>query len=557
MKPTLLLTFFLTFTIAFSQTDQFNSKIESISQSLQKVQTSKTEYIQKIATDEPGVVKLQIDEVTLKNGKTESFLYEFNLADIDVNTVRAITLKDVISVQLLANKKQNLIKRTINGEKISYEREFNLYATDIDNGRVLEKLFQEAIPIAEAITNARLDLKGYADHLQWLTDNVGDVNLPGKQFVQSIAAVEPYPGKVELKKIENAGKKTISEGYVFNAGTINPNSLMFSIKGDEFGVSMETSRKIDNIKYYRDNQQGNYTNELRIVFENIEKARDFQKVMKEFITLSHEKFEKTLPTTSSVSAGFQTLNGLVAQITVNDATTTQEFTGNCVATLTQRYVDAKKSTIKEYVFNFKDANENNIPYRSKGQDLFVTVGINGGNDYIKFTEEGEQKNFTEEFDLYVPGVEEALITIQVLKDVIKLCQQEKEPFDGVSKSGKLAKLTENLEKVSINDQTFDQTFEISEDGKSIIYKKIEISPKSSVEYIYEFNLKDIDPNSVKIETSRKNVRTVANTYFQEKIIKSYKDGNIGNYENRLEIEANDIENARKLKILLSGVAGKD
>ena len=59
-----------------------------------------------------------------------------------------------------------------------------------------------------------------------------------------------------------------------------------------------------------------------------------------------------------------------------------------------------------------------------------------------------------------------------------------------------------------------------------------------------------------METSGKNVTIVANTYYLEKIIQYYEDGEIENYQNEIEIQADAIENARTITTLLKKVAGK-
>ena len=95
------------------------------------------------------------------------------------------------------------------------------------------------------------------------------------------------------------------------------------------------------------------------------------------------------------------------------------------------------------------------------------------------------------------------------------------------------------------------------EGLSMSYKKTKITAKKSIETISDFNLKDINPSSITMETSGRNVIVTATTYYMDKIIKFYQDGEIKNYQNKIEIEANDIENARSIKILLAAISGKD
>jgi hypothetical protein len=64
--------------------------------------------------------------------------------------------------------------------------------------------------------------------------------------------------------------------------------------------------------------------------------------------------------------------------------------------------------------------------------------------------------------------------------------------------------------------------------------KVKIPSNSSKEAINEFTLADIKPSSVKMQNSGKNVVVTASTYYIDKIIKFYEDGEIKNYQNTFE-----------------------
>ncbi len=557
MKKYILLITLLTSGFIVAQSQEFSSNIDAVSNELKKVESGKYEYSQKISVSQPGVVSLEINETTLKDGKTNTLNYEFNLADIDINTVRTVTEKDLINVQLFAGKKQNLLKLTENGEKISYKNEIFLYAADIENGRTIEELIETAIPLAEKITENRLSLTTYDEHIAWLTSNIKDVNLIKKQYAQSMSGLGTYPGKLEFKVSENNGKVAKSETFQFNASTINPNSLLFKIEGEVFSVTVETSRKLKTIKYFKEGEQQNYTNDMKVVCESVEMARDFQKVMKELIALSTTKFENSLQKISSIDDGISIVNNLAEKVSVNENKTSQNLEGDCVVTYQQNFENSTKNSVNEYVFNFKDLNKNSVNYTTKGQEVVITVDTKGGNKFIKYAEDGEQKNFEDELKFYTSEVEDAIVIKSALQEIIELCNQESPEYEGLSKAEKLDALKNNLQKVTINEITFDQSLESDAEGLSITFKKVEITSKKSEETISEFNLKDINPGSVTMKTSGKNVIVTASTYYMDKIIKFYKNGEIENYQNTIEIEANDIENARRIKLLLEAITGKE
>jgi hypothetical protein len=115
-------------------------------------------------------------------------------------------------------------------------------------------------------------------------------------------------------------------------------------------------------------------------------------------------------------------------------------------------------------------------------------------------------------------------------------------------------LQQNLSKININNITYDQSLKINEN--TLIFTNTIINTKSSKEQTFEFNLSDINSNSIKMNTSGKNVTVTANTYHLEKIIKYYENGAIKNYQNEIEIQAVNIENARLITNLLVSLTEK-
>ena len=539
-----------------SWAQDFNTTLSSIVNDLKTVETKDTEYIQSIEQVEPGIVKITIAESSLKNGKTTTTSMEFNFADIDINTIRTITDKDIIQVQLLANNKQELVKTLEDNEKISYEDELYVYAKNIDNGRLLEEHFKTAVGQAIKINEKRLSLTSYQEHINWLTSQVTDANLIKKQYAQKLEEIAEHKGKLELTVTENSGSKSTTNVYQFNLNTLNPNSIVFSISGEEFSVEMETAQKLDVIKHFKDGEQQNYTDGIEIICDNVELAKDLQKVLKGSIPLAKEAFENSMAQVQGINQGIQQLNATTQKIDVEDVSVTQSISGDCVITLEQTITDSKKSTTNVFHFNLKDINKNSINYTTKSKFVFLEIETTAGNKFIKVVENDELQNYTDDIVLYCPEVEDAMQLRNNLFDLINRCNNLADNTKTLSKETLHAQLTENIKKVNLGDDAYEQTFTIKDDGNSVAFKSLLVKEKSSEEHIFEFNLSDINPSSVKMETSGKDVVVTAATYYLEKIIKFYEDGEIGNYQNEIEIHAVDIENARAIANYLKHSVGK-
>lgn len=536
---------------ASTQAQNFSTIVNELSQNLNTVTNSKEETTQTVTELQPGVLQIEVITTDIKSGKASEKVYEFNMADIDVNTVKAYSDKDIILVQLLASKKQDLIKNTEDREKISYQDAVEFSATDINNGRKLEELFKQLIPIATEITEKRLSLSGYEQHVQWLEKNIGVVALIDRQYNQSIVSNPNYPGRLELKIDEVTSKKTESNAYHFNLANINPNSLVFEIDKDVSVVNLETRRKLDAVKTFSDGVQENYSSDFVIYCESVEQARDVQKVLKEAILLSAKKIENTIPTINSIGDGLQVVNNYVAKVTINDTSYEQNFEGDCVVTFSKLTTDPKNVTQEEFVFNFKDLNKNVVKYSTKGKNIMIDFQTIGKNDFLKNIEDGEQQNYTDEFSVELSEIEDAIVLENVFKQIIELCENKEVRLSN-SKAELVNQLSSEIKRVDDGKYRYDQTF-TSEDNTKFQFKSIEISDKSSTEEIYEGNFKDLNPISIVFETSSKSVYVTVSTNYMEKIIQYYEDGEIENYQDTFEIQAANIENARMIATLLKKI----
>jgi hypothetical protein len=378
------------FIISPLQAQNFTSIIEDLDSAIKTVPSANKEYVQTIISIQPGVVEVTIEEISKKGSSTVNS-FEFNTADIDINTIKTITKKDVIVIQLLAKNKQKLIKLTTNQEKISYVNQLLINAENIENGRLIEDYFKQCVPLAQEITDKRLSLSSYQEQLNWLENNVIDVNLIKKQFSQNLAANNKYPGSIIIKSNEIAGKNSKNRTYQLNLSTLNPNSILFKITGEIFSIELETRRKLKTIKYFEDGEQKTYTNKLTIVCNSVENARDLQKVLKDIIPLSEKEFNNSITKINTITQGIQLINTLTNKVVVNDLTITQNIDGECVSVFKQETLDNNNTVQETFTFNFTDFNKNGINYSTNGKQVFLELNIKGGDNFINYEKDGELK----------------------------------------------------------------------------------------------------------------------------------------------------------------------
>lgn len=539
-------------TTVFSQEAAFNTTLNNLSSKIQTVQNSKQTFTQEVISETPGVIKFNLIATDTK-GKVKEKAYEFNLADIDINTIKPVTSKDVIQVQLIANKNQKIIKEVVDNQKISYLNRINIYASNIDNARELTELLKKNVPVSHEIVKNRLSLNNYDDRLAWLTKNIVNVDLIEKTYAQSLSLSQTEVGNVTIVSTLSKSKSSKTIHYQFNLSNINPNSIFFKSNGSDFVLKLETKRRLKTIKVIEDGAQKSYINKIEIQCSSVENARDLQKVLQDIIPLASKGFKESLPKINTVKEGFNLINKKVNVITTLKLTSQQSFIPNCVTTYTKIEETSKKKDDYLYDFNLIDVNKEDIEVAIKGISVYVIVKTTAKQKFIKLIKNDVLQNYTNSFVISCSSIEDALYTQYILKKIVSLCSKAyKSQPSLTSKNEALTKLTSNIKSVQLAKLTYEQKLEpIEKDGDNALrFTNIEVSDKKSKNNVQEFNLSDINSKSVKIKISSKKVMVEFFTNYQEKIIKTYVDGEIKKYTNKVTIYCNTIENARETASLL-------
>jgi hypothetical protein len=530
---------------------KLNGTIETIKEALQTVASSKAEFAQNLKLNTTNYVNYSATEVDNK-GNTEETIYNFSFADIDINTVRTVTKKDIILVQLIVKGKQRLIKKiTNNGDKVSYVDNLSMYAKNIDNGRDLVEAIKNTIPINETLEKNKLALSSYQDHQNWLASNIQDVDFTKSQIVQKLEPGKLNNGYLKLSTTTNSKSKTSTEEFEFNLATLNPNSLSFKISGDEFYIEASNRRNIKVIKAFKDGVQQSYTSKIRFYSSSIENAKDTYKVLKAIIPLAEQAFLKSKPNTTSIQNAYKYINSAIQNVTTNDQTYTQNIAGDCITKIIIKEANLKETVEHIYSFNFGDINLDNIDYNSSKNQLFVEINTRKQAKFIRHVENNELQNYTNSFKLYVGSIEEAMITKEALQHIVKNCDNTKTEENYSSITNALDILKKDITLVKVGDNSYDQTFEVVSTSPYVVkLTSVFSNLKTSKETIYEFGLGDINSKNIAITTSGKYAMVELNTKHLEKIIKTYQDGEIKSYAYKISIQSTDIENARKIASIL-------
>ncbi|MFZ4545371.1 MAG: hypothetical protein ACOYOA_15065, partial [Saprospiraceae bacterium] len=230
--------------------------LKKISSEVTDVSAEKLSYSQTFQADPKKLYKIIFVQKTIDaKGKQDSEEMEFNLGDIDKNTVRWKEGK-VLSVSLSALKSQKFIKVSKNGVFDGYTSSLVIYAKNIDNARNLEAALKEAIAPAKVLSDSDLNISGknLAELLSLLNKCNPEVLTSDGKFLQKFEAAGGYPDRIR-QTVESYGSKGLlhTEIYEFSVGDLNEVSLKLDISSKFAAVECGTKR---NLKWVTVNKDG-------------------------------------------------------------------------------------------------------------------------------------------------------------------------------------------------------------------------------------------------------------------------------------------------------------
>jgi hypothetical protein len=537
-----------------AQSPELNAMNATLQKSIGPVKGASKSYEPKYALIQPAVIQYSYDEIDAKGNRT-NYMYEVNVADLDQYAVKEQTQKDLINVVLAVKNKQKLVKVYKNSEVQPYDDQALIVAKDIENARQISDAIKKAIPSAEKVMESRLKLSGYDAMVNWLVANVKTVTIATKSYKQTLVKGDKV-GSVKFTLIEADAKTSVEETYTFNLADLNPNRVNFKITGNKFGVEFETLRDDKFIAVTRAGEVKPFINDLVIVANSVDEARDLKTVLTLVAPLAIEKVKADIPAVASEKDALNRLKSFTTNVTIGTKEIQQDLEPNCLCQFTQVEKDPKTSTKNLYKFNWIDINALGSNIDVMGDKMFIEIKTNEGKKLIMDTENDKFKGYDNAIKIYMPNVENARRAKAALDKAVEKCKAVyKEPF-GNDANGVFAWIKNNIKDVSIDETTFKQTLEAVEPGKinKVKYTRIEVNPKGSgAEEVYEFNLSDISPLTVEVEVKGKWLYVSIETDFKGKIIKYYKDGKIMPYTAKIDFVLNDIETSRNMVSALQKV----
>ena len=270
--------------INFNAYDQMRRKLKDIQVNSQS--GSKT-LLQEIALVNQVSDKLVVTTTEINSkGKQTLTKQEFSMADLLEQSVVINTGKDL---QVLAKTKRDLkvVRLTVNGELKGYSNKIELYANDVDEARIMQRLLVNLVePAGKALvkrlsvaTSKQQLLNAISKHIQPFQNGSDSID----QSLDS-KCITSY----RLATTKKAGKIT-EEIAQFNFGDLQENSVEIKVSGKLLSVTSQIKEKQKYVKAFKDGEQKSYTNKISFPVKSVDSAKAVVYIMSKVIDI-HSHF---------------------------------------------------------------------------------------------------------------------------------------------------------------------------------------------------------------------------------------------------------------------------
>lgn len=529
---------FLSIPLLGQTKEELIQKIQDIQAQLKEVSTGKETYVQELNFKEDAPYSLIfILRTTDKKGKSSIEEYLFNLGLFDQNLVRWSSNRDQMRLTLKAGN-QEVAEFLKDGEMKGYENEVVFYCPDVDNARAVEALFKEAIPIAEVLWKAAINLPQDLDGLHdWTKEKIGTVDVDNKSYRQSWSVDESSNHQVIFTS-EETGKPT--QSYRFSLADLLSESIKANIKGKEVLIELGTRQKNSFVRVEEDGILTDYTDKLMIRANHPDEAQEIIFALNEMLPLARTQADKAY--TVDIADLQEGLNAVQSTVTsFNDGTTLFEPTikADCQTSLMVKTTANSKSEENTYHFHYSDLDPQSLEIEVKKTELNIFARADNRVNLIQHFELNEQQNYTNTLRIPAADIPSAKLLMAYMKYVIQNCENDITLQD-------LDWLAQTLGEADIPETSQQLKKQEADDGCKLAFTLTEDNGKKIRSELFEFNLYDLDPDDLGLQVKGKQVLVNLETKSKEKIINNYSDGEKLSYVNNFDMLLKDIPTAKNV-----------
>lgn len=367
--------------------------------------------------DFPGNVRLIQTEITSKSSNEKQYI--FNLADININSLKFNISGSSFSLDFETKRKQKLIKVLDNGAPDGFDDEIEIFTNNVEEARDLKNILTKAVPLAEdKVEESIQKFETLSTALDYLKKYVLNIDYGDESMEQSVEG----DCLIKFTQIDADAKSTQKIEAQLNLIDINGNLIDYDVSSDKMFVEFTTKESLDLLKMHENDQFDGYDDEFKIYAENIEVARRIKAALTDAIKICERDYVDPF-VDMTVEQKIIWLTENMDEVRIDDETITQTFERLDESDLekiklTRLEVDSKGGQEEIFEFNFTDINPKSIQYKIGSKTLAVSFETKFKEDIIKYYKDGEIENYQDGFELSLTDIEKARNVILVFNQII-------------------------------------------------------------------------------------------------------------------------------------------
>lgn len=360
----------------------------------------------------PDRVRLTVLE-TEKGGNN---VYHFSLADLSAPKLEMDVRGTDVMVRAETSRKRKFIRLEEESVFSSYEDEVVFHFDEVDEARIMLRLLQTAIPLAESRLAQRLpDPAGTEEALQALTGEIQSFNKEKEGYKQSM---EPRlrttyrRSTVDLDKGDREGQQ-----FRFHFADLDPTRIEVDIRGDAINLQVSAKNKQRFIQVTENGtDEYQFEDELEIPAASIENARYLEHLLPIVIDSAREEPVE--------AAGLDWLIGAVSQRAGEyEQELDREPAGeDCKLRFSRRETDGRNPSEEIFEFNLYDLNPYAIEFDISRKELALELVTLHEEEIIKYYDDGDP-GFTEKFTILFDDLLTARRARKTLEALISGCEK--------------------------------------------------------------------------------------------------------------------------------------
>ncbi|WP_420579891.1 hypothetical protein [Reichenbachiella sp.] len=400
--------------------DNYDEMLDWLASNVKDATYSDEVYAQSLQPDPQyaGKVNLSIVESGRSSKQAD---YSFNLADININTVRFDISGSEFGLEFETKRKHKLIKYAEDGESKPFIDDIVIKTNNVEEARDLQTVLTLIIPEAEKQVESSFPTFATKDDaLAAVSSGTKVLTYGGDTYEQTFNS----DCLAEYVITEISESKSEKKQHNFNWIDINDKVIDYDISGSKMYIELITNKKQKLMKVIENGEVDPYDESFKLYCEDAENARRLQYAIKKSIELCRKDYRPDVPS-DGLKAKIDWLTGAVKEVREGGDTYSQNLTlvedGDLKKfKFTKIEIDEKGSTELIYELNFADLNERNIDFDISGRSISVVVETNFKEKIIKYYKDGEIQNYEDEFTIHANNVEESRNLIKALVDIVTL-----------------------------------------------------------------------------------------------------------------------------------------